>query len=78
MVLTIINLLSLQYTLYSSLGSSNYLLHPKYKLSMGFTLNSCANHSVNGVSQTLLKTMLSCKKLHAGANLIIQCKLYLW
>ena len=63
MVLVIISLLILLCTLYSSLDSSNQLLHPNNKLGMSLTLYPCTNHIINGAYQLLLKNKLSWREL---------------
>ena len=65
MALIITSLLILLCVLYSSLGSSNHLLHPNNKLSMSFTLNLCANYNVYRVYQLLHKNKLSWRELCA-------------
>ena len=59
MVIVVVSLLSLLCMLQSSLSSSNYLLHPKNKLSMSLPLNPCTNHNINGIYQILPKNKLS-------------------
>ena len=59
MVLVILSLFTLLCILYSSLSSSNNLLHPRNNLYMSLTLNPIANHNVYGVYQFLPKNKLS-------------------
>ena len=72
MVLVIASLLDLLCMLYSSLGSSNQMLHSRYKLSVSLTLNPCVYHNVNEVYQLFPKIKLSWREQYAEANLIIQ------
>ena len=58
MVLVVVSLLSLLCTLYSSLGSSNQLLHPNDKLGVNLTLYPCNNHNIKGVYQFFRKNNL--------------------
>ena len=63
MVLVIVSLLSFLCVLHISLGSSNQLLHPNNKLSVGLTLFLCTNHNIYGVCQLLPKNKLRWREL---------------